>query len=98
MRELIRSLIRTGVPLAVAAIVGYLADQGIVITGDLRTDLAALLTFGAGLVYYLIVRVLGQRYPWVERLLGSPRPPTYPPPDLPATSAGSGGHATPTSG
>lgn len=77
MPDLLKSLVRTGVPVAVASVVGFLADLGVVVSGDLKSDLTALLTFGAGVVYYVGVRLAGRRWPWVERLLGSPEPPTY---------------------
>jgi len=74
MTDLVKSLVRTYVPYLVAGLIGWgvlpeslSAEATVVFTG---------LIFGA---YYLLVRVLEQRWPWFGGLLGARSAPTYKP-------------------
>lgn len=78
-----RSLIRTIVPIAVGALVGWLATRGI--TVDASVIIPAVDGIAAAL-YYAGVRALEQRWPRLGWLLGSPGAPSYgpqgPPPGI----------------
>lgn len=73
------SLIRTYIPIAVAALVAWLGQIGVILpdgaSDALATGLAAVV---AGL-YYLAIRLLEERWPWLGVLLGSPTAPSYAP-------------------
>lgn len=71
MRTLIPSLIRTYVPVAVAVLVGYLADVGVVVPDDTSAALVTGIGGLAGAVYYTIVRLAERRWPWLSVFLGS---------------------------
>ena len=77
MNDLFISLVRTVVPLIVGSIASFFATKGVDL--DVQT-LAALSTFLAGLFsasYYLIVRLLEERFPKVGYLLGVKKTPNY---------------------
>jgi len=77
MSDLFTSIVRTIVPVIVGSIASFLATKGI----DLdAATLAGLSAFLAGLfsaVYYLIVRLLEQKFPQLGLLLGSKKTPEY---------------------
>lgn len=72
-----RSLIRTLVPLAVGALVGWLARRGI--TVDSATVIP-LVDSAVAAVYYAGVRALEARWPRLGWMLGAPGAPSYSPP------------------
>lgn len=77
MSDAIVSLIRTYVPVAVGALIAWFLTLGLEL--DPETE-AGLVTGFTGLiiaVYYTLVRLLEQRWPWVGALLGSTRQPQY---------------------
>lgn len=81
MSDLIVSWIRTAVPVAVGAVLTWLASRfGVVVdeqsSAGLTVGLVALFT---GL-YYAVARALEHRWPVLGVLLGAPRQPTYRPP------------------
>jgi len=71
-----RSLIRTIVPIAVGALVGWLATRGVSI--DAATIIPTVDAVVAA-VYYAVVRAAEQKWPKVGWMLGSPGAPTYAP-------------------
>lgn len=79
MTDQVVSVIRTGVPAVVGAILAYFAtEHGVVI--DEGTG-AAGITFFTALatsVWYVVVRWVEQRYPQAGWLLGLPKEPRYP--------------------
>ena len=77
MSDLVTSFIRTVVPMIVGSFVSFLATKGVEL--DAQTS-AALATFLAGLfssLYYIIVRVLEEKWPNAGVLLGSKKTPIY---------------------
>ncbi len=77
MNDLAISTIRTAVPTFVAAFAAILAGWGLPLDDvALQGFQAFVLAFTTG-VYYLVVRLLAQKYPKLEWLLGSPKTPTY---------------------
>ncbi|MGH1563022.1 hypothetical protein [Mumia sp. DW29H23] len=77
MSDLIPSLIRTYVPLAVGWLVGLLAAVRIDVSTSGQLALASLLGGVAALGYYLAARWLTTRVPSLSWLLGTPTAPTY---------------------
>jgi hypothetical protein len=75
MSDFITSLVRTYVPI----LIGYLVSLGILPStlSDQATAAFTALIIG---VYYLLVRLLETRFPWLGWLLGSPKTPKYAPP------------------
>lgn len=77
MSDLVTSFIRTVVPMIVGSVAGFLASKGVNL--DPETT-AALATFLSGLfsaLYYIIVRVLEEKWPNAGILLGSKKTPIY---------------------
>lgn len=73
------SLIRTGVPVGVGALLSWLAVRaGIVVDEQSQAGLVIGFTGLAIGVYYGVVRALEVRWPWFGRLLGTKAAPTYP--------------------
>lgn len=72
------SLIRTGVPAGIGALLAWLASQaGIVLDADSSTALTAGVVALTGAGYYALVRALESRWPRLGVLLGTPAAPTY---------------------
>jgi tetrahydromethanopterin S-methyltransferase subunit C len=72
--DLLRSIIRTGVPALVGVVVGWLARRGLDVDDVIAQQAVTWLT---GVAYYALVRFaerLGPRWGW---LLGAPGAPTY---------------------
>jgi hypothetical protein len=81
MNDYFLSLIRTGVPAGIGAIVSYLAVKyGIVVPEGLSTEATIWLTGGVITAYYALVRALEKRWPKFGVLLGAARKPLYAPP------------------
>ncbi|MGH8878487.1 MAG: hypothetical protein ACRD0P_14275 [Stackebrandtia sp.] len=75
--DVARSLIRTWVPIAVAALVTWLASIGVDLPAEQSAGLAtAAVTIISGL-YYTAARIGEKQWPWLGYLLGSKTPPTY---------------------
>lgn len=68
------AIIRTAVPYVTAFVVAKLAEGGV--DADAAQVNAAAVTIG-GSLWYMLVRVLEQRWPKAGWLLGSPKQPTY---------------------
>jgi hypothetical protein len=77
MGDIVPGLIRTYVPVAVAALVTFLASVGVVVPDDTSAALATFLGGLAGAIYYTLIRLLEKKYPWVGNFLGSAKAPVY---------------------
>ncbi len=74
MTDLLRSIIRTGVPALVGVVVGWLTRRGLAIDDAIALQAVTWLT---GVAYYTLARFaerLGPRWGW---LLGAPGAPSY---------------------
>lgn len=78
------SYIRTYVPMGVGAAVSFLLLKSPALAGVLtavapgwQDSLAVIVTLLVQLAYYTGVRLAARRWPWVEKLLGSPLTPVY---------------------
>lgn len=78
MNDLVVSWIRTAVPVAVGAVLAWLASvAGVVVSPNASAGLTAGITAVLAAVYYALVRLAEKRWPWVGVLLGAMRQPTY---------------------
>ena len=78
MSNLIESLIRTYVPLAVGALASYLVVKyGIVVPEDITLAATVALTGAIQAAYYGAVRLLERRWPAAGVLLGKASQPDY---------------------
>lgn len=77
MNNFVRSLIRTGVPYIVGALLSWLAAQGIPIPPEGEAGLIAFLTVLFGGVYHLVIRALESRWPSLGIFLGATGSPSY---------------------
>ena len=73
----VTSGIRTGVPALVGWLLGWLVTWGLDVPASVRAWAVGLLTFALLMAYYLLVRLLEQRWPRLGWLLGSPTKPRY---------------------
>ncbi len=78
MSDFLISLIRTWVPVGVAAAVGYLATFGVEYSAAAEQQLAGAITALLAAVYYAVARVLESRWPAFGYLLGVAKAPAYP--------------------
>ncbi|WP_025620137.1 hypothetical protein [Salinispora cortesiana] len=82
------SVIRTAVPVAVGAMLAWLASKtGIVLDADSSATLTASAVALAIAVYYALARALETRWPWLGVLLGRRAKPVY---EVSRTSKGEG--------
>lgn len=70
MNDLVVSLIRTYVPMVVGAVVAWLVTQGINVDQSAVEGVVAFLTAVFSGLYYVVVRLLEQRWPKLGWLLG----------------------------
>lgn len=77
MSDLFTSMVRTIVPIIVGSIASFLATKGIDLDAGTLAGLSAFLAGLFSAVYYLIVRVVEQRFPQWGVLLGSKKTPEY---------------------
>jgi uncharacterized membrane protein (DUF441 family) len=77
MNDALASIIRTGVPYIVGSVVAWLAEKGVQLDAAQVASATAIVAFGIGTGYYLIVRTLESRYPKLGYLLGVPSQPKY---------------------
>jgi len=75
--DLIPSLVRTWVPVAVGGVISWLATQNLQVSGGTQDALATLLTSVVIALYYTVARVLEQKWPALGLLLGSTKQPAY---------------------
>lgn len=81
LNDWVTSAIRTGVPYLVGGLASFLIVHfGFSLSDDVQGQLIALLTFGIGYAYYLLVRWLETKWPSLGWLLGTPKQPVYNPP------------------
>jgi len=81
LSDKVLSAIRTGIPYLVGLGVSMLVvHTGLSIPESVQGWLTALLTFGVGYAYYLLVRFLEGKWPSLGWLLGAPVQPVYNPP------------------
>lgn len=73
------AFIRTYVPLAVAALVGLLAEHDVLLPATASDGLVLFLSALAGALWYAAVRYLEAKWPALGVLLGSTKTPTYEP-------------------
>lgn len=82
------SVIRTAVPVAVGAVLAWLASRaGIILDADSSAALTASAVAVAVAVYYALARALETRWPWLGVLLGRRAKPVY---EVTRTSKGEG--------
>lgn len=74
---MVPSLIRTYVPIAVGAVLAWLASRGVNVDDGAAQGLVAFLTALLSALYYAVARLLESRWPQAGWLLGSPKQPTY---------------------
>lgn len=77
MNDFVTSLIRTYVPIAVGAVVSFLLTKGIELDANAQLGLVTFLTALLQGVYYLVARLLEQKFPQLGFLLGSTKKPEY---------------------
>lgn len=77
MTDFVTSLIRTYVPIAVGALISFLATKDIALDPSAAAGLITFLTALLQGAYYLVIRLLEQRFPQVGILLGSRKTPEY---------------------
>lgn len=70
MNDLITSLIRTWTPIVVGQLAGFLTAQGLNVGVEAMAGLTAFLGAFFSALYYLIVRLVEQKYPQAGILLG----------------------------
>lgn len=77
MGDLITATIRTVVPAMVTYFTVYTSARGLELDSMTVTGIeTGLIGLATGL-FYLVVRVLAKKWPWVELLLGSKKTPEY---------------------
>lgn len=77
MGDLITATIRTVVPAMVSYFTVYMSARGLQLDNVTVTGIeTAIICLATGL-FYLAVRVLAKKWPWVELLLGSKKTPEY---------------------
>lgn len=76
-------LSRSGVPMVMAVLVGWLASKGIHLNAAVQSLVTSAIGAGAGFGYALVVHLLERRWPGLSVLLGSVKQPTYVPSKAP---------------
>ncbi|MDM4719439.1 hypothetical protein QTQ03_07435 [Micromonospora sp. WMMA1363] len=78
LHDYLISLVRTAVPVAVGALLAWLASEaGIVLGTESSTAFTSGVVALTVAVYYALARALETRWPWLGVLLGRPTAPTY---------------------
>ena len=77
MSDYLISLIRTGVPVVVGAVVAWLAARGLNVPADAQVQVTAGLTTVLTFAYYAAVRAAEKRWPAAGVLLGHTAQPVY---------------------
>lgn len=78
VNDFLISFIRTAVPVAVGAVLAWLASKtGIILDADSSASLTAGVVAVAVAVYYALARALETRWPWLGVLLGRRAKPVY---------------------
>lgn len=77
MNDKIIATIRTFVPTVVGTFVLFLSARGFELDAAAIAGLEAFVSGVAVAAYYILVRLVSERFPWVEALLGSRKTPEY---------------------
>lgn len=78
MNDYLLSLIRTWVPIAVGAVLSWLAVKyGVAVPESISNEVTVALTGVVIGVYYAVVRALEKQWPAFGKLLGAARKPVY---------------------
>lgn len=77
MSDLITATIRTVVPSIVGTFALFMGARGFELDAAALAGLESFLVGFAVAAYYLVVRLLAKKFPWVESLLGSTKKPEY---------------------
>lgn len=77
MNDKIIATIRTFVPTVVGTFVLFISARGFELDAAAIAGLEAFVSGVAVSIYYVLVRLVSERFPWVEVLLGSRKTPEY---------------------
>lgn len=77
MKDLSTSFVRTVTPFIVGAVAAWFARHNITFDTEFLSNLAFVLDVLIGSLYYVAVRFLESKFPWVGWLLASPKKPVY---------------------
>lgn len=78
MNDYVLSLIRTWTPIAIGAVLSWLAVKyGIAVPESISNEVTVGLTAAVIGLYYAAVRALEKRWPAFGKLLGAAKPPVY---------------------
>lgn len=77
MSDFVTRQIRTYVPLAVGALISWLATIGLTLDAETQAGLVVALTGTTQALYYLLASLLARKFPKLEVLLGSKKAPEY---------------------
>lgn len=81
MDSIFTGFLRTIVPALVGGFVAWLATVGILVEPSVENSLASAIILFLGSIltglYYLTVRWLATKFPWLEKLIGSSKTPEY---------------------
>lgn len=78
MNSFVTSLIRTYVPIAVGAVIAWLATLGLQLDAEAQSGLIVFLTGISQAIYYFIARWIERKFPQIGTvLLGSSKAPVY---------------------
>ena len=77
MGDLATSFIRTIVPMIVGAVVSFLASKSITLDATAAANLATFVGLAVSGLYYIIVRIIEQKFPKAGVLLGKAKNPEY---------------------
>lgn len=77
MADFVTSLIRTYVPILVGQLAAWLALKGVQLDDAAVAGLVAFVGGAISAVYYLVVRLIEQKFPQAGILLGSTKKPEY---------------------
>jgi hypothetical protein len=78
MNNTVTSYVRTYAPIVAGTIIAWLTSNGIETDENFSTNLTLALSLAFSMLYYLVARLVGKKYPVVERfMLGSSKTPVY---------------------
>lgn len=78
MNDKVTAYIRTYAPILVGGLIAWLATFEVVVDSQTQAALVVLLTAIIQGLYYALARLIGSKYPKIERfLLGSSKTPNY---------------------
>lgn len=77
MNNFVISLIRTWTPVAVGAVLAWLAARGLHLSPSTDAAAVAAITAGITALYYALIRLAETKFPWLGVLLGHTAKPSY---------------------